>query len=179
VTALTWALTATVEHKKYNSAEDVGQAFLRGLATPISGTVNTAHVRWFDRYGGAESYEGWGIPSWVNQGGTSKDTEKIQITIDGQGAPTAPANPYATAIAPVVSAATPSGVAVGGLVTISGSNFIGATIVKFLAVTAPTYNVVSDNTIVAVMPAGTAGSAPVTVTNVTGVSNSLAYTRGA
>jgi hypothetical protein len=29
------------------------------------------------------------------------------------------------------------------------------------------------------MPAGSAGSAPVTVVNVTGTSNALAYTRGA
>lgn len=183
VTSLAWQLTGTVEHKKYNGAEDVAQAFIRAAATPVTGSVTLVHVRWFDRYGGTESFDGWGIPSWVNQGGSSKDTEKIQITISGQGAPTAPANPYATAVAPTVGSALPSGVAVGGLVSITGTNFTGATDVRFGATTVGAlgtgYIINSDTSITAKMPAGSAGSAPVTVINVTGTSNALAYTRGA
>lgn len=83
------------------------------------------------------------------------------------------------AAAPTVAGATPGGAAAGALVTITGTKFTGASAVKFGAVSATVYTVLSDSTIVAVMPAGTAGSAPVTVTNGTGTSNSFAYTRGA
>ena len=67
--------------------------------------------------------------------------------------------------------------------TIKGSGFSGVTGaagVKFGAVNATSYTVVSGSTIVAVVPAGTAGSAPVTVTHPTnGTSAPLTYTRGA
>jgi len=85
----------------------------------------------------------------------------------------------AAPVAPVVVSATPSGAAVGSMVKITGRNFTGTTSVKFAAVPAPVYSTDDDSTIYAVMPAGTAGSAPVTVTNAVGVSNALAYTRGA
>lgn len=82
---------------------------------------------------------------------------------------------------PVVVAATPSGAAAGTLVTITGSGFAGATSVKFaaVAVAAGNYTISADGTtIYAVMPAGSAGSAPVTATTPAGTSNALAYTRG-
>lgn len=88
----------------------------------------------------------------------------------------------ATPLAPVVTAATPGGLAVGGLLKISGRYFAlvsGVTGVKIGGVNATSYTVDDDSTIYAVVPAGTAGSAPITVTNPTGVSNSFAYTRGA
>jgi len=83
---------------------------------------------------------------------------------------------------PTVVSATPSAVAVGGLVQIIGTNFLGvtgATGVKFGAVNATSYTVIDDTHINAIMPAGSAGSAPVTVTSSGGTSNALAYTRGA
>lgn len=81
-----------------------------------------------------------------------------------------------TAGVPAPVSATPSGAAAGAQVVILGSRFTGSSAVKFGAVSA-VFTVVNDSTIVATMPAGSAGSAPVTVTNGSGVSSSLAYTR--
>jgi hypothetical protein len=80
----------------------------------------------------------------------------------------------------VILSATPSGVGAAGQVQISGSAFTGTVVttgVKFGGVNATSWIVVSDNTIVAVMPAGSAGSAPIIVTNAAGASSSFPYTR--
>lgn len=82
---------------------------------------------------------------------------------------------------PTILAAIPSGAAAGALVTIAGSRFTGVTGVtgvKFAAVNASSYVVLADGTIVATVPAGTAGAAAITVTNGAGASAAFAYTRG-
>lgn len=87
-----------------------------------------------------------------------------------------------TGAVPTISAASPSAVSVGNQVSITGLRFTGvtgATGVKFNAINATSYTVVSDTLIVATMPAGAAGSAPIIVTNGTGASSAFAYTRGA
>lgn len=81
---------------------------------------------------------------------------------------------------PVITSALPSGAAAGAIVTIRGVGFTGTvptTGVKFAAVNATSWSVTDDGTIVAVVPAGTAGSAPITVTNATGASVAFPYTR--
>lgn len=81
-----------------------------------------------------------------------------------------------------VTSALPSAVAATGVVTITGVRFTGTTGaagVKFGSTNATSYVVLSDSAIVAVMPAGSAGSAAITVTNATGASATYAYTRGA
>jgi hypothetical protein len=168
-------LTGTVGRKKYAAAEDVGQAFLRTNAE----AAIPVYVRWFDRYFGTEAYSGLVSSTWEPQGGAVSDLDTVNFTMNGQGARVPLTNPMSTSVAPTVGTASPSGVAVGNLVTITGSGFTGATGVKFGAVSATVFNVQNDSTIVAVMPAGTAGSAPVTVINSTGTSNALLYTRGA
>jgi len=83
---------------------------------------------------------------------------------------------------PTLVSATPSAVAVGGLVQIIGTGFegvTGATGVKFGGTNATSYTVIDDSHINAIMPAGSAGSAPVVVTSPGGASDPLAYTRGA
>lgn len=86
----------------------------------------------------------------------------------------------AATAAPVVASAasTPAAQVAGGLVTITGSNFTGATGVKFGAVSSVLFFIDSDTQIRAVMPPGSAGSAPITVINSFATSNALAYTRG-
>lgn len=73
---------------------------------------------------------------------------------------------------PVVTRVAPkSGPAGGGTnVTISGSNFTGATEVKFGAIEAKKFAVGSETTITAESPAGTAGTVNVTVTTAGGTS---------
>lgn len=84
----------------------------------------------------------------------------------------------ASAVA-TLSTALPSAAVAGSLVTITGSNFTGATGVKFGAVNSALFFIDSDTQIRAVMPPGSAGTANITVINSFGTSTALAYTRGA
>jgi hypothetical protein len=103
------------------------------------------------------------------------------ISLAGKGSYTPIANPYAGVIggAPIVSAVTPAGQAATKLVTISGSGFLGATAVKFGTTSASEFTVISEATIVATVPAGSAGPVAVTVVTPAGTSAPLSYTRGA
>lgn len=91
-----------------------------------------------------------------------------------------PASTAPTAI-PTITAATPTGAAAGATVTITGTGFAGltgVTAVKFGAVNASSYNVVSATQVTAVVPAGTAGAANIVVTNIIGPSAAFTYNRG-
>lgn len=88
---------------------------------------------------------------------------------------------------PTLTSALPSGKGTGQTVLIKGTRFkaagvdivTGAAGVKFGATNAADYYVVDANTIAAVLPSGSAGSVNITVTNTTGTSSALAYTRAA
>jgi hypothetical protein len=83
---------------------------------------------------------------------------------------------------PTIASALPSAASVGQTVTILGTGFLGttgATGVKFGAVNATSYDVDSDNRILAVVPAGSAGAANIVVTSPVGASSAFSYTRGA
>lgn len=184
-----WTATLVVEHKLYNGDEDEGQAFLRTAAAPTgpNAQAKRVHIRWYDIFGGEEVFEGWATVQWA--GSTAeRDSDKATVTFTGQGAlygqgdtvqGSPLANPIASNVAPTVTSASPSGAAQGTHVTILGSNFNGATQVKFGATNATAYTIASNGKIVASMPAGSAGTANITVVNATGTSNSLSYTRGA
>ncbi len=77
-----------------------------------------------------------------------------------------------SAAAPAVSSVSPTnGSTAGGTsVTIKGTNFTGATAVKFGSANATSYTVVSATQIIAVAPAGTAGIVDITVTTAGGTS---------
>ena len=109
------------------------------------------------------------------------DTEVWSVTLTGKGKVLDIVNPFTgwAVGAPTVSAVTPAAATAGKLVTITGAGFLGATVVKFGAVNAAEFSVINGSTILAVMPAGGAGSAPVSVTAPGGVSGNFAYTRGA
>ena len=103
------------------------------------------------------------------------------MSLTGKGRVLDIANPFAgwDVSVPTISAVSPASATAGKLVTITGTGFLGATIVKFGAVNATEFSVVNGSTILAVMPAGSAGSAPVQVTTPGGVSANFPYTRGA
>lgn len=84
-----------------------------------------------------------------------------------------------TSAVPLITAATPSGQAATEIVTIVGSRFTGVTAVTFGGTAATAFQVLSDHLLVATVPAGTAGSAAILVTNAAGASAAFAYTRGA
>jgi hypothetical protein len=117
----------------------------------------------------------------VRQNTGNAENDIFAITLAGKGAYTPIANPYTSIVdaVPAISAITPSGAAATKLITITGSGFLGATDVKFGTTSATDFTVLSEATIVATVPAGSAGSVNVTVVGPNGVSPAFAYTRGA
>lgn len=129
-------------------------------------------VRWYDKNGVPEAFQGVAVVQ-TERGNTGvKDPETKTFTLQGDGILTPISNPGVAAAVPVVTSVSPSsGDELGGdMVTISGSGFTGASSVTFDAAAVTDYTVVSDSTIVAVTPAGSVGSADVVVTNTTGPS---------
>ncbi len=170
------SVTGTVQRKRYAGAEDAGQRALRRAAE----TATDIHAMYFDRYYGEEAFEGYYSPNWEPQGGGATDLESVNFTLNGQGELVAVTNPLW--VAPTIDSALPSAASVGQTVTIVGNGFsglTGAAAVKFGGTNATSYTVDSVRQIRAVMPAGSAGSAAITVTNPWGTSTSFAYTRGA
>ena len=80
---------------------------------------------------------------------------------------------YSSASSPSVSGVSPSsGSAAGGdLITVSGSNFTGATGVSFGTTAADFFTVLSDTALLVATPAGTAGTVDITVTTYAGTSS--------
>jgi hypothetical protein len=96
----------------------------------------------------------------------------VTVTTPGGSASTTSSNQYVYADTPVVSGISPSsGPNSGGTtVTISGSNFTGATAVSFRTIPATSFTVENDTTIIATAPPWTDGTFDVTVTNPAGTS---------
>ena len=145
------------------------------------GDAARLYVRWYRTDGIAEAWSGRAIVEVTPSKTGVADLNEISVTFTGDGTLTPITNPYAPALAPVISSASPSGVSVGGQVRIVGQNFTGtvaSTGVKFGATAATSWILDGDSVIVAVMPAGSAGAANITVTNATGTSTAFPYTRG-
>jgi IPT/TIG domain len=175
-----WSLTAKFRRITTAGVFDPGQELLRACRFQF-GTAAQAYVRWYDRNGAPEAYSGLAWVDWKQSKTGVADVEEVTVTLKGDGFLTPITNPYNAALAPVITSATPSGIAAGGLVRLQGAYFttpVATTGVKFGGVNATSWDFISDSLIEAVMPAGTAGSAPVIVTNSVGASNSFPYTRG-
>lgn len=78
---------------------------------------------------------------------------------------------------PVVSSALPTAQTVGKSLLVKGVRFIGTTAVTVGGVAATNFTVIDDVTLTLTVPAGSAGSAPIIVTNATGAGASYPYTR--
>lgn len=180
-TLTAWSVVAKMDRQVNAGVFDPGQELLRATKYKF-GDQARAYVRWYDRNNAPEAYSGRALVSYVQSKTAVADVEEITVTFDGDGIVTSITNPVTNANTPVVSSVTPSAAATGALINIQGAYFTGtiaSTGVKIGGVSATSWTVVSDSLIVAVVPTGTAGSAPVTVTNANGTSNSFAYTRAA
>lgn len=173
-----WVLTAKCLRKTSSGVFDPGQELVRAAQLQF-GDLARANVRWYDRNGAPEAYKGRALVEWVPAKTGVADLDEVTITLTGDGVLSPIANPVSGSTStPVVSNVDPQGAGTGDVVTVSGSNFTGATSVKFGGTTA-SFRVLGDSAIAASLPTGAAGSANVTVTNGTGTSNSYAYTRAA
>lgn len=176
-----WGISVKALRATAGTSFDPGQELARATRFKF-GTSARLYVRWYDRNGAPEAYSGLALIDYNPSKTGVSDLDEIAVSFKGDGELAEITNPYTAAAVPVLISATPSGAAAGSLVTITGVGFTGvvpATGVKFGAVTATVTTVQGDTTIVAVMPAGTAGAANITVTNPIGTSTALVYTRGA
>ena len=175
-----WVLTAKCRRATNAGVFDPGQELARAAQLQF-GDLARLNVRWYDRNGAPEAYQGIAIVGYSASKTGVADLDEVTITLTGDGILNQIANPYAAAAVPVVLGASPSGGAAGGLVSITGPGFVGpapTTGVKFNGVNATSWQVVSDNSIVAIMPAGSAGVGNIVVTNAAGASAAFPYTRG-
>lgn len=174
-----WTIKALV--RSTAGVLDPGLELCRATELAFGDTARL-YVRAYDRTTGKQARTGRAIVSFTRSKTGIADLDEAQVEFDGDGALAPLADVAVTVPAPVVLSATPSAAAAGAQVTITGANFVGVlatTGVKFGAVNATSWTVVSANTIVAIVPAGTAGAANITVTNATGASAAFPYTRGA
>lgn len=94
-TMLKWSLAVALLRKGVDeSTPDPGQEALRAKADQF-GTAGTAHVRWYDRNGSTEAYEGFANVSWEPGGGGAGDLESVTVNLTGKGARTEITNPAA------------------------------------------------------------------------------------
>jgi hypothetical protein len=184
-TGLDWTVEAKVKraHDPDDvTVYDVGQEAIR-TASELFGADGVVHVRWYDRFGGPEAYEGYAEVTWAPDGGKRTDLEFVQVTLTGKGERSVIANPEAdpTPVSTVTALSDQTGAAAGGeMVILTGEHFVGVTSVKFGATSATMYSVESPTRIVAVSPAHAAGTVNVTVvtpagTSATGAANSYVY----
>jgi hypothetical protein len=182
ITLQSWSVAAKYNRQATAGVTDAAAELLR-QARGQFGDAARVYVRWYSTVQTSEpGWQGRAIVE-VNKSKTGvADLNEFTATLTGDGALSSIANPYVPASVPSILSASPSGVAAGGQVEIRGTGFTGTvstTGVKFGATNATSWIVVSDQEIVAVMPAGTAGAANIVVTNATGASTAFTYTRGA
>ena len=172
-----WSLTGSFWLRAPAGIFDAGVQMLRDRQM-LWGDACRIGVRWYDKSGQPEAYAGVAIVKSERANDGKDDPDAVSITLTGDGALSAITNPGTAPAVPTITGATPSAQVAGKTVTITGSGFTGTvatTGVKFNAISAPDWQVVSDQVIVAVMPAGSAGVGNIIVTNAVGASTAFAY----
>lgn len=163
-------------------------AFAQDLidASKTKGVANLREIQAYDALGADYAFQSK-FSIAVSRSGTSWDEAAFMTVTATQYGPTQWIdNPVLVGNVPILQSALPTAAEEGDEVYIEGERFFldgavdvsGATAVKFGTTNATSYTVVSDSLIVAVVPAGSAGAANITVTNSAG-STVLAYIRGA
>lgn len=181
VTMQDWSATASLFRRQVSGVYDPGQELVR-LTQGLFGTAARCGVRWYDKNGGPEAYSGIALPSIARSNTGVANVEKWTITFNATDIPLNIniTNPYSVASIPVITGVTPSGQGAGQAILIAGQYFTGTVVttgVKIGGTNATSWTVQNDGLITAVLPAGSAGSAPVVVTNATGASVAYPYTR--
>lgn len=187
VTLQEWSIVVKLNRESNSGVLDTTQQLLVARIAQF-GDQARIYVRWYDSLGRTtdQAWKGRAIVEMSNSktGVTDLDEDTFTFTGDGILTPMTASEitTAVTAAAPLIVSATPSAASVGQQVIISGSGFtstVATTGVKFGATNATSWTVLSDNTLIAVVPAGTAGAANIVVTNSVGASAAFAYTRGA
>lgn len=155
-------------------------------AAKATGESAVADIRWYHKPevgtpNPTDAGQAFCRVEFTRQNTGNAEVEVFNATLTGQGPFNSITNPFAgwAVTTPVLASVTPDAAAVGELVTLTGTGFLGATSVTFGAVPAGDFVVANAATIIAAMPTGTAGSVDVTVVTPGGTSNILAYVRAA
>jgi hypothetical protein len=94
-TLLKWSLVCKLGRKMAAGfTEDPGQAVIRAAYDQF-GTDGLVRVRWYDRNGTDEAYEGYAQVQWSEDGGDATQLSMVSVTLTGQGARTTIVNPLA------------------------------------------------------------------------------------
>ena len=174
-----WSIEAKLSHKQNDSSYVVNPAHAYLFAASKAfGAASVVHMRYYDRHGAADAWEGYGLITWTPDGGDNEQLDRVTVTVMPSAtspALTSIANPLNATPLPIVASIAPTGgtTAGGTLVVISGAYYTGvtgATGVKFGAVNATSYQFIGDNKIAAIAPAGSAGTVQVKVTTPNGAS---------
>jgi hypothetical protein len=177
-------LVLTWNHEPVRDLNGEYQPELRALieASRKNGRDNILTLRVYDSLGADYAFEAQFAIS-VTLSGTGWDDKRWYAITATQYTPVEwITNPVLTGNVPVLSSAAPSGADAGDTVFLQGRNFTGvngASAVKFGANAGTNATPLSDTLLSVTVPAGTAGDAPITVTNAAGTSEPLPYTRGA
>lgn len=153
-------------------AEDATHTILRTAGDGLT----LIGVRIYDRNGGPEAHEGTAFVQWEPQGGDGAAIKTNNFTLFLQDWEEI-TNPLTTAAVPTLTSALPTGQAAGEWIEIVGVGFVGTVSASIGGVAIVTRDVISDTRMLVKLPAGSAGAQPLIVTNATGPSTSLSYTR--
>lgn len=187
VTGWSWALAFEVLVNR-NVATGVYlpevEAILARTRPGAVGESAIIEVRWYHKpsVGAAnptDAATGFATVSVTRQNtGPNGEVERLAVTLTGKGTATAITNPFTGwgTSAPVITSAFPQPEPIGGLLTLTGEGFLGATSVKFGAINAPEFVVMGPATIAVVVPPSTPTSSLITVTTPGGTSNGLTHT---
>ncbi|MFD9879995.1 phage tail tube protein [Streptomyces alboflavus] len=107
VTELAWSIEAKLAHRCHPETRvfNAAQERLRVAAESFS-AASVVHVRYYDREGRPEAYEGRALVTWEPEGGTSDDLDTVKVTIAGKGPRKSIPNPVAGTPATLLTAVT-------------------------------------------------------------------------
>jgi hypothetical protein len=140
---------------------------------------NKIAVRWFDTLGADYAYEMTATIEHSRPSTGDTDAGWFGFTMTATSTPEKIENPVNDAAVPQVAGADRSAAAATETLLLTGVNFTGTTGVTIGGVAGTGLQVFDDRHLKFVVPAGSAGSAPIIVTNAAGASTALPYTRGA
>lgn len=164
------------------SSYDDAQEYLRLHSVGVFGPGNQVEIRVFEydpndpdaTYSPrVEAYSGKCGVSWQPAGGDMMADDTVVVNFVSQGALLAIDHPYPVGgSVPVIDSVSDRnvGTAGGDAITINGRHFNGTTGITVGGTDMTNFTVVTDSLIVATVPAKTAGTAALVVTNATGAS---------
>lgn len=103
VTMLAWSIETTIAHRAHpvSGAFNAAQEALR-KASMSFGAASYVKVRYYDRTGADDAYQGQALVTWEPDGGGPDEVDTIKVTLTGNGPLTAITNPAGKPPGPAV-----------------------------------------------------------------------------